>query len=171
MNKEEKVTLVEKIKEDLTTSDLVVLLHYRGLSDKQLYDFRKDLKSSDAKLKIAKNTLIKIAIQDTELNILSDYLNGPTAIAYAKDPVLLAKAVEKASKSNELLEIRAGYLNKEVLPKEAIGNLSKLGSLEEVRASFLGVLSGAQSNFVRLLNATPSGLVSLLNNYSKEKKE
>jgi large subunit ribosomal protein L10 len=170
MNRDQKVQLTATIKEDLLASELVVLLHYRGLSDKDLYSFRRRLKEKDANLRIAKNTLIKVAIKDTQLDVLDDHLSGPTAIAYAKDPVALAKVITETSKSNELLKIQVGYLNKEILPKDAIGGLSKLGSLEEVRASFVGTIKAAQSNFVRVVGAAPSGMVSLLKNYASSKK-
>jgi len=170
MNKDQKIKLVSDIKEDLLESELVVLLHYRGLSDNALYNFRKNLKEKEAKLKVAKNTLIKVAIKGTDLDVLDSHLNGPTALAYAKDPVALAKVISDASKSNELLKIQIGYLNQEILSKDAIGGLSKLGSLEEVRASFIGAINAAQSNFVRLVNASPSGIISLLNNYASTKK-
>jgi len=170
MDRNQKAQLVSTIKEDLLNSELVVLLHYRGLSDKALYNFRKDLKLKKAHLRVAKNTLVKVAIKDTDLSILEPHLNGPVAIAYAKDPVALAKVVFDSSKSNELLQIQVGYLNKGILPKDAIGGLSKLGSLEEVRASFIGTIQGAQSGFVRVLGAAPSGMVSILNNYSSSKK-
>jgi large subunit ribosomal protein L10 len=170
MNRDQKVQLVSTIKEDLLNSQLVVLLHYRGLSDKALYDLRRDLKAKDAKLKIAKNTLIKVAIKDTKLDILDEHLSGPTAIAYANDPVGLAKVVIETSKSNNLLKVQIGCLNQEILPKDAIGGLSKLGSLEEVRATFVGTIKGAQSSFVRVIAAAPTGMVSLLNNYASSKK-
>ena len=56
MNKDQKIKLVSTIKDDLLDSELVILLHYRGLSDKALYDFRKSLEAKEANLKIAKNT-------------------------------------------------------------------------------------------------------------------
>ena len=170
MNRDQKVQLVSEIRDGLLNSQLVVLLNYRGLSDKQLYDLRKSLKQKNAHLKIAKNTLVKVAIKDTDLNVLEPHLHGPVALAYAKDPVALAKVVSENAKSNDLIQIQVGYLNKEILPKDAIGGLSKLGSLEEVRATFIGVIQGAQSNFVRVLNAAPSSIVSVLNNYASSKK-
>lgn len=170
MNRDEKAQLVSVIKDDLLDSELVVLLHYRGLSDNELYEFRKGLKENQSNLRVAKNTLVKVAIKDTDLNVLDPHLSGPTAIAYSKDPVALAKVVMETSKSNKLLQVQAGYLNKEILPTDAIGGLSKLGSLEEVRASFVGAIKGAQSSFVRVLGAAPSGMVSLLNNYASSKE-
>jgi len=170
MNRDQKSQLVSSLQSDLTASSFVVLLHYRGLSDKSLYDFRVALKSKGVKLKIAKNTLVKVAIKNSDLDILSPHLTGPTAIAYANDPVSLAKIVSKAAKENEALKIQVGYLNKSILSKDAIDSLSKLGSLEEVRASFVGLLNGAQSKFVRVLNAPRAGTVALLNNYAASKE-
>ncbi len=170
MNRDQKVQLTSTIKEDLLDSELVVLLHYRGLSDKDLYEFRRSLKEQNANLRIAKNTLVKVAIKGTDLDVLESHLSGPTAIAYTKDPVGLAKVVIDTSKANENLKIQIGYLNKEILPKNAIGSLSKLGSLEEVRSSFVGIIKGAQSNFVGVLGAAPSKVVSLLNNYAASKE-
>jgi large subunit ribosomal protein L10 len=170
MNRTQKADLVALMKEELTNSSFIVLLHYRGMSDKQLYDFRVGLKSKGVSLKIMKNTLAKVAIKGSDLEILSPYLNGPTAICYANDPVSLAKIAVQGAKDNEALQIQAAYLNKSILSKDAIDSLSKLGSLDEVRSSFLSVLTGAQSKFVRVLEAPSSGLVSVLNNYVKSKE-
>lgn len=169
MNREQKIELVNSVKKSLLDSSFVVLMHYRGLSDKSLYDLRVSLKSKGIKLKIAKNTLVKVAIKDTDLNILAPYLTGPTAIAYSNEPTALAKIVVDSAKKNEFLKIQAGYLNKSVLSKDAIDSLSRLGSLDEVRALFLSTLTGAQSRFVRVLNTPASGMVALLNNYASSK--
>lgn len=170
MNRTQKADLVATMKESLLKSDLVLLLHYRGMSDKQLYDFRVSLKSKGVKLKILKNTLAKVAIKGSDLEILSPYLTGPTAICYANDPVSLAKVAVASAKENQALKIQVGYLNKSILSKDAIDSLSKLGSLEEVRAGFVGLLQGAQSEFVRVLNAPTSGLATLFSNYASSKQ-
>jgi large subunit ribosomal protein L10 len=170
MNRIQKADLVASMRESLTKSNFVVLLHYRGLSDKQLYDFRLNLKSQGVKLKILKNTLAKVAIKGSDLEILSPYLLGPTAICYANDPVSLAKIAVTSAKENEALKIQVGYLNKSILSKDAIDSLSKLGSLGEVRSSFLSVLQGAQSKFVRVLNTPATGVVAVINNYVSSKQ-
>ncbi|MFT6076985.1 MAG: large subunit ribosomal protein L10 [Myxococcota bacterium] len=170
MNRIEKADLVASMREDLTKSNIVLLLHYRGLSDKQLFDFRVELKSKGVKLKIIKNTLAKVAIKDSELEVLTPYLSGPTAICYSDDIVSLAKIAVETAKVNEALKIQIGYLDKSILSKDAIDSLSKLGSLEEVRSSFLSVLQGSQSKFVRVLNAPASGIVAVLSNYAASKQ-
>jgi large subunit ribosomal protein L10 len=170
MNRIEKANLVASMRESLIKSNIVLLLHYRGLSDKQLYDFRVELKSKGVKLKIVKNTLAKVAIKDSELEILSPYLSGPTAICYSDDIVSLTKIAVESAKIHEALKIQIGYLDKAILSKDAIDSLSKLGSLEEVRSSFLSVLQGSQSKFVRVLNAPASGIVAVISNYAASKQ-
>ncbi|MBU6338713.1 MAG: 50S ribosomal protein L10 [Rickettsiales bacterium] len=160
MNRNEKADLISALKEKLTASTFVAVVHYRGMTDKQLYDMRVALKAKSCNMKIAKNTLVKVAIKGTELEVLSSHLSGPTAILYSDDMVALSKVMADFSKEVELLKIKTGYLNKELISENTIRDLAKLGSLEEVRASFIGKLKGIQSNFVRVLQAPEAGLAS-----------
>ena len=170
-SKSKKTEQVSELSSNLKSSTFVVVVHYRGMSGKQLYDLRVNLKSKGCGMKIAKNTLVNIAVKGTEFEALGSYLKGPTAILYSSYPVALAKIITKIAKEIECLKIRIGYLDKELVKDIEISNLAQLGSLEEVRASFIGKLNAVQSNFVRVLSAPQSGLVSLLGNYAKTKKE
>jgi large subunit ribosomal protein L10 len=161
MNRQQKSDLVTNLKNNLTASSFVTIVHYRGMSDKQLFNLRSNLKSKGCNIKIAKNTLIKIAISGTNLEPLSQFLEGPTAILYSNDPVALAKAVCDSAKQVQTLEIKTGFFNNGLVSQSAITEMAKLGSLEEVRASFIGMLKGAQSKFVRVLQAPKDGLATL----------
>jgi len=160
MNRNQKVELISLLKDKLIASSFVAVVHYRGMSDKQLYDMRVALKAKGCGMKIAKNTLVKVAIQGTELEVLTPHLSGPTAILYSQDMIALSKVISDFAKEVEVLQIKIGYLNKELISENKIRDLAKLGSLEEVRASFLGKLKGIQSNFVRVLQAPEAGLAS-----------
>lgn len=160
MNRNQKVELISLLKDKLIASSFVAVVHYRGMSDKQLYDMRVALKAKGCGMKIAKNTLVKVAIQGTELEVLTPHLSGPTAILYSQDMIALSKVISDFAKEVEVLQIKIGYLNKELVSENKIRDLAKLGSLEEVRASFLGKLKGIQSNFVRVLQAPEAGLAS-----------
>lgn len=160
MNKNQKADLVSSLKDKLTSSVFVAVVHYRGMSDKQLYDMRVALKAKSCGMKIAKNTLVKVAIKGTDLEVLTPHLSGPTAILYSQDLIALSKVASDFSKDIESLKIKIGYLNKALITETAINDMAKLGSLDEVRASFIAKLKGVQSNFVRILNAPESGLAS-----------
>lgn len=161
MNRQEKSELITALKDKLVASSFVAVVHYRGMSDKQLFDLRSQLRLKGCSMKIAKNTLVKIAISGTELEPLSSYLEGPNAVLYSNDPVALAKAVCDTAKQVNALEIRTGFFNKGLINESAIQEMAKLGSLEDVRASFIGMLNGAQSKFVRVLQAPKEGLATL----------
>ena len=161
MNKNQKSELVFSLKDKLTSSAFVAIVHYRGMSDKQLYDMRVALKAKSCNMKIAKNTLVKVALKGTDLEALSPHLNGPTAVLYSEDVVGLSKILSDVSKKAEVLKIKIGYFNKSLITESAIKEMAKLGSLDEVRASFIGVLKGAQSQFVRILSAPEKGLATL----------
>lgn len=160
MNRDQKAELVSEVRSKVTDSSFVVIVHYRGLTDKQLYDMRSSLKAKNCGMKIAKNTLVKIAIKGTEYEVLSPHLKGPTAVLYSQDPVALSKVVFDTARQFETLKVQAGLLDKALVNESTIQSLAKLGSLEEVRASFIGRLKAVQSNFVRVVKAPSEGLAS-----------
>ncbi len=160
MDKNQKTELVSSLKDKLTNSSFIAVIHYRGMSDKQLYDLRVALKAKGCNMKIAKNTLLKVALKGTELEALMPHLSGPTAVLYSNDPVALSKALTDIAKQVEVLKIKIAYFNKSLITENAVRDLAKLGSLEEVRAQFLGKLKAVQSNFVRVLQAPEAGLAT-----------
>lgn len=168
ITKNKKTELVSNLKSKLEKSDFVVIIHYRGMNGAQLYNLRVDLKSKNCRMKIVKNTLVNIAIKGTQYEPLSQFLNGPTAILNCEDPVALAKVVTDTAKEIKCFEVKAGFLDGQIIKESEILNLAKLGSLEEVRASFIGKLTGVQSNFVRVLTASQSGLLSLFQAKTKQ---
>jgi len=82
MNRKQKTTLVSEIKDNLVASSFVAVVHYRGMNDKQLYQMRLALRNKECSMKIAKNTLLRVALKGTELENLSPYFKGPTAVLY-----------------------------------------------------------------------------------------
>jgi len=161
MNRNQKSNLVSSLKSNLMGSAFVAVIHYRGMTDKQLYDLRVALKAKGCNMKISKNTLIKVAIKGTQLEPLNSFLVGPSAILYSQDPVILAKIISETTKQVQVLKIIAGFFNNSLMSESTIKEMAKLGSLDEVRASFIGIIKGAQSKFVRVLNAPKEGLATL----------
>jgi len=161
MDRSQKEHLVTSLKEKLTASAFVAVVYYRGMTDKELYEMRVQLKNKDCSMRIAKNTLVRIAVKDTDLEKITPHLNGPTAILYSEDPVALSKIINDFSKQVKALEIVTAHFNNELVDEDAIKTMAKLGSLDDVRASFIGVLKGVQSNFVRILTAPEQGLAEL----------
>jgi len=161
MNRNQKSELVSYVKSSISGSPFIAVIHYRGMTDKQLFDFRVSLKSKSCNIKIAKNTLLKVAFKDTDVNAISTYLNGPTAIIYSQDPIAACKIIADTAKQVESLKILTGFFNKSLINESAIKDLAKLGSIDEVRASFIGLLQSQQSQFLHILSAPENGLATL----------
>tara|TARA_Y100000389_G_scaffold115423_1_gene112495 strand:- start:1519 stop:2031 length:513 start_codon:yes stop_codon:yes gene_type:complete len=169
MNREDKTGLVSFMKSEFQNKSSFVLIDYRGINNSDFTDFRNKLRNKGLLVKVAKNTLIKIAVQDTKLEVLDKYLVGPTVVIYGDDIVSLAKIVSKACSDNDNLKFTTGYYNKDLINDSDLKKFSKLKSIEESRATFIGLLNSAQSRFVSTLKAPMSKSLALLNAYAKDK--
>ncbi|HET6267447.1 MAG TPA: 50S ribosomal protein L10, partial [Acidobacteriota bacterium] len=111
MNRTEKEQEVAKLREDFARISSAFLLDFRGMKVVDATELRRQIHKSDANLKVVKNSLALIATQDSPLKVLSDFFQGPTAIAYTeKDVAALAKILNTLAKDNPSLVIKAGYL-------------------------------------------------------------
>ncbi len=171
INKSQKSELISELKEKLSSANCVVVVHYRGMNGKQLYDMRVSLKAKGCGMKIAKNTLTTIATKGTPLEALASHFKGPTAVLYAQDPVSLAKIITDFKKEVESLQVKAGFLDNAIIQEKDIVNLAKLGSFEQVRATFLGTLTAVQANFARILAAPNAGLAANFKDNAAAKAE
>lgn len=169
MKKNAKKEIVKSLKDILADNSLIVLVEYKGLTAAGVTEFRELLKSKGANMKVFKNTLARIAVKGSVHEPLTEYLKDQIAISYSKDCVGLSNALMKFTKDNDLVKIKAGFLEDKVVDINTIKQLSALGSFEDVRAAFLSKLAAPASNLVRLLKAPSSKLVTILNNYMSSK--
>jgi large subunit ribosomal protein L10 len=167
--KAKKVTLVEDIEQIYTASNSVIFTHYHGLTVSQLSNLRKTLTQSNAKFKIVKNTLSKIAANKSSISLDQDFISGPVAIAYTKgDASTLAKAIIDFSKTNKALKVVGAVVNNKVFNKANVEKLSELPSLDVLRGKIVGLVQASSTKLVTILSAPGAQLARLLNAYSKK---
>ena len=168
MNKEQKKVTINNLKESFENSEGVVVTHYIGLNTSELTDLRSKVSEAGAKFCVAKNSLVKLAAKDTIYKGLNDFFKGPTALVFSKDPIAGIKAVKKYSDDNEKLKVIKASLNDKIIEDEEFIELSKLPSLDEVRAQITGYLKAPHQQLVFIMNAAASDIVGTLNNFSKK---
>ena len=168
MNREEKKNFVDNLKAILNENSLVLVFHYRGMSMTEMTDLRVQSFNSGCNIKITKNRLTKLALADTEKSELAGLFDGPTAIAYSNDPVELTKLLSNFSKNNSNLVILGGIMNNEILSVEKIEILSKLPSLEEIRAQLIGLINSPAQKIASVLTAPSGDLARVFNAYSSK---
>lgn len=153
MKKEQKISSIDLAKEIFSNNSVAILLNYKKLDAKGMSSLRKTLKSKNSNLKILRNTLVKRAIADTEVKALMDNFKDQIAISYSNDPVSLSSALVNFAKENENIELKIGFMDGKVMELSTVKELSLLGSMEEVRAKFIGLLKAPGSQLARILNA------------------
>lgn len=153
MKKEQKVSSIDLAKNIFADNSVVILLNYKKLNAKGMYLLRKSLKSKNANLKVLKNTLVKRAIADLEMKELMGDFKDQIAVSYSNDPVSLSNVLINFAKDNENLEVKIGFMDGKVMDLATIKSMSALGSMEEVRAKFIGLLKAPGSQLARVLNA------------------
>jgi large subunit ribosomal protein L10 len=169
----EKVAVVEEVKEKFSGADAAVLTDYRGIDVGGMGELRRALRAAGADYKIYKNSLVRFAAADLELEI-EEWLLGPTAIAFIPpkedgtpgDPVLVAKALRDFARTNDNLEIKGGLLGDKLLSVEEVRALADVAPREELLARFAGGLAAPLQQFAGLLQALPRnfayGLAALI---------
>lgn len=151
--REEKEQEVNEIAEKLTKSKEVVLVDYRGLSVKEMAGLRSQLREAGVDFKVYKNTLAQLAVKKTGKENLSEFLEGPTAIAFDyQDEVTLPKILVNFAKEHKTLELKGGILGEQRLDANQIKTLASLPSKEELIAQAVGQIAGTLRSFLYVLN-------------------
>ncbi|MFZ5776474.1 MAG: 50S ribosomal protein L10 [Thermodesulfobacteriota bacterium] len=172
MNRDEKVAVVEELSSKLANAKLAVVSDYRGLTVPVISQLRRELKQQNAEIRVAKNTLMRIAIKGTPFEPLDPYLEGTTAVTLAsEDPVAPAKVLVDFIKANPKLEIKKAVLDGKLLSADDLTALSKLPGKNELRAQLLGVLLAVPTSFVRVLSAVPQKALYALQAIKDQKEQ
>ena len=136
-----KEQVVSNLKESFSKTLFAVATDYRGMSVSEITDLRKRLKESNADYKIAKNTLIKLAIKDTNLTELEKHLEGPTAVLIGYgEPTDCAKTFVEFIKEVEKGDVKGAILDGKLLSKEQIKVFASLPSKKVLLGQIAGLL-------------------------------
>ncbi|WP_333619189.1 50S ribosomal protein L10 [Dietzia sp.] len=169
MAKPEKVSAVAELKERFEKSNAALVTEYRGLSVPQITQLRKDLGDS-AEYSVAKNTLVKRAAAEANVEGIDDLLSGPTAIAFVEgEAVDAAKALKAFAKDNKELVIKGGIMDGNPLSVAEIEAIAELESREVLLAKMAGALKGGQTKAAGLFNAPASQLARLFGALQEKK--
>ena len=168
MNRDQKKIFIKNIKTIVDDNSLVLVFHYRGMSMNEMTDLRVQSFNSGCNIKVTNNRLAKLALKETNKADLSDFFDGPTAIAYSNDPVSLTKLLVEFAKNNNNLVVLGGIMDNEILSVEKIEILSKLPTLEEIRAKLIGLISTPAQKIASVLTAPSGDLARVVNAYSSK---
>lgn len=150
----EKKFLVDEVATQLASSNYLLIANFSGVTVQDATAVRDQLRAHGAEYHVVKNSILNIATKEAKLPDLSAHLAGHTALVTGgKNPTGVAKVLVTFFKDFSKLEVKAGVLDSKILTKDEVVALSKLPSLDGIRAQLLSLFSTPASSFVRLLDA------------------
>ncbi len=167
LTRTQKEEQVSALRDKFERATSVFVADYRGLTVGDANELRSKLRSDAAggevDYRIVKNSVLRRAAADSDLDVLKDSFNGPTAVAISYgDPAALAKVLVGYAKQNEVFTLKGAFLDGRSLDDGEISTLATLPSLDELRGKLVGLLLAPATKLVRLLKEPGSQLARLM---------
>jgi large subunit ribosomal protein L10 len=165
MLKAEKERVVEQLAERLRSTDTLMVADYRGLTMPEIDELRSRLLEAGARFTVVKNTLTRRAAEQAGTTSVLELIDGPTAIAFLEadsDPAAVAKVLNETARARDVLVIRGGLLDGDLVGDEEIKRLATLPPADVLRAQLVGAVAGPLTTVVGLFTAPLRDFVGVL---------
>ena len=151
-----KVATIDEVKTRISASSTAVVTEYRGLTVAQISTLRRQLRTLGADYKVFKNTLVRRAIAGSDVESLTEFLVGPTAIAFVDGDVSeVAKAMRDFARETPKLIVKGGVVDGKLLSMKDLNALADLPSRDVLLAQIAGLLASPLRTMAGLLKAVP----------------
>jgi large subunit ribosomal protein L10 len=164
----DKKYLSKAVEGYLKTSNYFFLTNFQRVTVAEIAHIRSHLTSLGAEFHVIKNNILELVAQNEGLPSLEGHLKGPTAlIAGGKNPSEVAKVLSKFQKDKDKAEFKGGVLEGRLLSVNEVMELSKLPSIEVLKATLLRLLNTPAQQFVYVLQASQQSLLNVLTRYAE----
>ncbi len=165
MLRSDKERVVAQLAQRLRDTDTLMVADYRGLSMPEIDELRSRLLEAGARFTVVKNTLTKLAAEEARTKDVLELIEGPTAIAFLEtesDPAAVAKVLHETARAKNVLVIRGGLLEGELVGDEEIRRLATLPAADVLRAQLASSVAAPLTTVVGLFAAPLRELVGVL---------
>ena len=142
---------VAEITDKLNNSKSVIVFNYKSSSVSDMQELRKELKKVDSEVKVYKNTLVRRALDDKNVDLSSE-LEGQNAIIFGKEILEPIKALDEFAKNHDNVKLVAGLVEGEVVSLDTIKEYASIPSMEGLLTMFAGGLIEHVKNLSIALN-------------------
>ena len=166
----QKEELLKKYKDLIESKSGYLLVNSDKIDTATVTKLKIELKDVGGNFTVLKNSIFKVALQDTKQPLQTQDFDGPTAlIAFEQDPTAPAKLVKKVQKESELLEPRAGVYEGEFLTAERVMQLAEIPSKEVLLSRLVGTMNAPLTGFMNAITGNVRGLTMVLKGISEKK--
>lgn len=171
MTKNKKTEVVAEVAELLNGASGVYSIDFTGLTVADAIRLRREFKKAGVSYKVAKNTLIKRALQDVGGydHVLEKFV-GQTGIAIGyDDPAAPARVLsEFIDPKLDIPKLNFAVLEKEVMDGSKLKQIAAMPSRKDILGSIVGALNAPASGIVGALNAVMRDLASVIEEVAKK---
>ncbi len=168
MDRTEKHAFVASLAAVFAETSMVVVTRNDGMTVAQVTSLRSRMRTAGATFKVAKNRLATLALDGTRFDGIAPLLKGPTALAWAHDPVAVAKVAVEFARTNDKLVILGGALGKQTLDADGVKALAELPSLDVLRAQLVGLIATPATRIAGVLQAPAAQLARVFGAYASK---
>ena len=160
LNIEQKKAVVAEMADAASKALAAVAAEYRGLTVEEMTELRAKAREGGVYLKVAKNTLVRRAVEGTEYECMQESLTGPLLFAFSmEDPGAAARLVKDYSKDHDHLIAKLVSVGGQLYDASELERLSSLPTYDQAIAILMGVMKAPLEKFVRTLAEPHAKLV------------
>ena len=172
INIEDKKQIVSEVNKAASSALSAVLADYRGVDVADMTALRKNARENKVYLRVVRNTLLKRAIAETELECIQEVLSGPTILALSnEDHGAPARVMKDFAEENDEFEIKALSVGGKLLEASQIDVLAKLPTLDQARSVLMSVMLAPVTKLALLMNEVPSKVTRAVAAVRDQKQE
>ena len=168
MDRARKEQVVSELKDVFKNSGIIVAAKYSGITVAEMSDLRNKMRENSANVRVAKNRLARIAIEESPPEGMKHLLVDQIVLMYSEDPVTAAKISVEFAKTNDNLEIVGGAMGDKILDSSGVTEVSKLPSREEVLSSISSLLVAPAGSLAASLSGPASVIAGVLENIGED---
>ena len=162
--------MLEKAANSLAASKGVFVVDYRGLTVKETQEVRRALRAAGAEMKVYKNNIVKIALENAGLPAIDEALAGTCAyVFYEKDPVEAAKVIKAESDKLKKMAFLGAVADGKALSADEAKAYADLPSRDELLAKLVYVIGSPLSGIAQVCAGPARGLATALQAIADQK--
>ena len=161
---------VEELTEKLGRAKAVYITEYLGLNVEDITALRREFHDNDVEFKVTKNTLLKLAAKNNELDGLDEYLSGSTAVALSyEDPTSPARVIKQFTKDHDLPEVKGIVFDGDVMAGSEFKRIADMPTKDQLLAQLAALLSSPMTKLVWALKSPMTDVGNALSNLKDQK--
>jgi large subunit ribosomal protein L10 len=172
MLRPEKEKVVSQLKDKLAQAKSLFLTDFTGLNVEDTTELRRNFRENKVEYKVAKNSLIRLAVQQTGFESISDHLEGPTGLVFGYDDLTVpAKVLYDFQKKKDMPKIKIFWMEGKLFGEEELKRLARLPSRKELLGQILMSVNSPMSNLVGTFHVVLRNFIGLIDALQEAKSK